>query len=137
MPIPPLAGGVLPPGTYRATLPEVEAAFHQPGSSTRPALDLALQHAANLIWSRDQTAVIYVNGSYVTDSLNPRDVDRAVRSDQWDDTLLFVAFAAACPGEEALVDVFFNATRSAQHMEDLFREIQGSSAHKGIIQLIP
>jgi hypothetical protein len=34
------------------------------------------------------------------------------------------------------VDYYFNPTQSAQHMEDLFRNIQGMSAQKGIVRLI-
>lgn len=136
MTIPPLVNGVLPPGTYQATLGEVTAAFDHPGASTRPSLNMALEHAANLIWSRDGTAILYVNGSYVTDKVDPFDVDLAVRSDVWDDAQFAVAFSALYPGEEALVDVFVNPQHSGQHMEDLFREIQGSAAKKGIVQLM-
>jgi len=117
--------GVLPPGTYLASFAEMLATFDQTWSSTRPALNLALDNAARLIWSRDASAVVYVNGSYVTDKLNPLDVDLAVRSDVWDDTQFVAAFSAAHPSEETLVDVYFNPTQSSQHMEDLFREIQG------------
>jgi hypothetical protein len=137
MSIPPLVNGVLPPGTYSATLDEVRAAFDQAGSRTRLTLHAALAHAAAFIWSRDATAILYVNGSYVTDKVDPIDVDVAVRSDVWDDTQFAAAFSAVHPGEEALVDFYFNPTQSAQHMEELFREIQGSTAKKGIIQLMP
>jgi hypothetical protein len=137
MTIPPMVNGVLPPGTYQATISEVEKAFDQPGSVTRPVLNVALAHAATLIWSRDATANLYVNGSYVTDKVDPLDVDLAVRSNVWDDTLFAVAFSAAYPSEAALVDFFFNTQQSAQHMEALLREIQGSAAKKGIIQLLP
>lgn len=137
MPVPPLVNGVLPSGTYSATFAEVEAAFDQPGSSTRPTLTQALQHAAILIWSRDASAIVYVNGSYITEKPNPLDLDLAVRSDVWDDTAFLAAFSVAYPTEVALIDVFFNTTGSAQHMEDLFREIQDKSARKGIIRLLP
>ena len=137
MTIPQLVNGVLPPGTYLATLDEIAAAFDQPGSSTRHALNAALRHAAALIWSRDATAIVYVNGSYVTDRLDPLDVDLAIRSDVWDDTQFALALSAAHPSEDALVDFYFNPKQSAQHMEDLFRDIQGSHAKKGIIQLVP
>ncbi len=53
----------------------------------------------------------------------------------WDDGLFAAASSAAHPGEVTLVDVFFNPLHSAQHMEDLFREIQGSGAKKGIVRL--
>lgn len=129
--------GTLPPGTYPATLGELVAAFDQSGSTARPALNMALQHAATLIWSRDATAILYVNGSYVTNKVDPVDVDLAVRSDVWDDMLFLAAFSAAHPGEEVLVDFYFNPKQSAQHMEDLFREIQGSNTQKGIVQLLP
>lgn len=137
MTIPPFVNGVLPAGTYVATLAELQAAFDQPGSHTRPALHAALEHAATLIWSRDTAAILYVNGSYVTDKLDPLDVDVAIRSDVWDDSLFVAAFSAAYPGDEVLVDVYCNPQQSTQHMEELFREIQGSSTKKGIIQLIP
>ena len=61
----------------------------------------------------------------------------AVRSNIWDDTQFAAAFAATHPAEAVLIDVYFNPKQSAQHMEDLFREIQGSSARKGIIQVLP
>ncbi len=126
MAIPSLVNGVLPPGTYSATLGEVRASFDQPGSRTRLTLNAALEHAANLIWSRDVTATLYVNGSYVTAKVDPLDVDLAVRSDVWDDTQFAAAFSAAYPGEDMLVDFFFNPQQSSQHMEELFREIQGA-----------
>lgn len=137
MPIPPFVNGVLPPGTYQAQFTELVAAFDQPSSTTRPALNLALWRAAILIWSRDATAIIYVNGSYVTEKRDPLDVDVAVRSDVWDDTQFAAAFAAAYLGEVALIDFYFNTTHSTQHMEELFRDIQGQPAQKGIIQLLP
>ena len=137
MTIPPLVNGVLPAGTYQATLAEVAIAFNQPKSNTRPALNAALEHAAILIWSRDPTAIIYVNGSYVTGKVDPVDVDLAIRSDVWDDVLFAAVFSVSHPGEEKFIDFFFNPVQSAQHMEELFREIQGSSAQKGIIQLAP
>lgn len=72
----------------------------------------------------------------MTDTLDPVDVDIAVRSDLWDDTLFAAALASAYPGDQGLVDYYFNAVQSAQHMEDLFRNIQGVSAQKGIVRLI-
>lgn len=135
--IPPLRNGVLSPGTYLATLDEIEAAFDQSGSSMRPALNAALRHAAALIWSRDASAILYVNGSYVTEKLDPLDVDVAARSDVWDDGMFAATFSAAYPSEIGLVDLYFNPHLSTQHMEDLFREVQASSVKKGIIQLMP
>lgn len=137
MTIPPLRNGVLPPGTYPATLDETEAAFDQSGSSTRPALNVALRHAAALIWSRDMSAILYVNGSNVTDKLDPFDVDVAARSDVWDDGLFAATFSATYPSEIGLVDFYFNPHHSTQRMEDLLREVQTSSTKKGIIQLMP
>ena len=137
MAIPPLVQGMLPSGIYPAALQEVWAAFDQPGSSTRPALNEALRHTAALIWSKDSAAILYVNGSYVTDTTDPIDVDVAARSDVWDDTLFVATFSAAHSGEERLVDIYFNTMQSAQHMEDLFQEVQGSPARKGIILIRP
>lgn len=112
-------------------------AFDRRESTTRPALNRALQHAVTLIWSTDANASIFVDGSYITSKVDPIDVDLAVRSDIWNDTAFAAAFAGAHPGEEQLVDFFFNARHSLQHMEDLFRTVQGSYALKGIVQLIP
>jgi hypothetical protein len=137
MALPPLVNGMLPSGIYPASLHEIWAVFDHGMSITRPALNLALQHAATLIWSRDVAATLYVNGSYVTDRVDPVDVDLAVRSDTRDDAFFLTAFSARHPGEEWLVDGYFNTTRSTQHMEDLFQEIQGSTVRKGIIQRVP
>lgn len=98
---------------------------------------VALEHAVTIIWSSDPAAVIYLDGSYVTDKVDPVDVDLAVRSDIWTDSLFLSAFTSAYPGEETLVDFYFNTKQSAQRMEELFREIQGQAAKKGIIYLIP
>ena len=46
MAIPALINGVLPPGTYPATINEIWATFDQARSMTRPALNLVLQHAS-------------------------------------------------------------------------------------------
>jgi hypothetical protein len=135
--IPAFVNGLLPPGVYPATFQEVWSAFDQHGSTTRAALNLALEHAATLIWSRDTTALLYVNGSYVTDKRDPADVDLAVRSDVWTDTSFLAAFVAAYPHETTLVDFYFNPMHSTQHMEDLFQLVQGTSLHKGIIRLHP
>ena len=137
MSLPSLVNGVLPPGTFTARLNEVVATFDQHASVTRPALSLALEHAVTIIWSSDPAAVIYLDGSYVTDKVDPVDVDLAVRSDVWTDSLFLSAFTSAYPGEETLVDFYFNTKQSAQRMEELFREIQGQTAKKGIIYLIP
>jgi uncharacterized protein DUF6932 len=137
MPLPSLVNGSLPPGTFIATLAEVVAAFDQPGSVTRPALNRALEHAVTLIWSGDSAAIIYLDGSYATDKGDPVDVDLAVRSDVWTDSLFLSTFASNYTGEETLVDFYFNTQQSAQRMEELFRKIQGQTAKKGIVQLIP
>jgi hypothetical protein len=137
MAIPPLLNGLLPPGIYTASLTEVWAVFDQASSATRKALNQALEHTVAVVWSRDPTAAIYVNGSYATDKIDPVDVDLAVRSDVWDDTTFTAEYSQTYPGEGLLVDIFFNTTQSSQHMEDLFQEVQGSSVHKGIILLIP
>jgi hypothetical protein len=57
--------------------------------------------------------------------------------DIWSDTTFDAAFSAAYPGETPLVDVFFNRTSDAQHMEEFFREIVGApTARKGIVEII-
>lgn len=60
-----------------------------------------------------------------------------MRSDVWDDMLFAAAFSAAHPGEEASMDFYFNPKQSSQYMEELFREVQGTSISKSIIQLLP
>jgi hypothetical protein len=122
MSLPSLANGVLPPGTFTARLNEVVATFDQHVSVTRPALNRALEHAVTIIWSSDPAAVIYLDGSYVTDKVDPVDVDLAVRSDVWTDSLFLSTFASNYPGEETLVDFYFNTKQSAK---------------KGFIYLIP
>ena len=81
MSIPLLVHGVLPPGTFQATLGEVTAVFDRSGSRTRSALNMAPGYAATLIWSQDAAAILSVNGSYVTNRVDPIDVDVAIRSD--------------------------------------------------------
>jgi hypothetical protein len=137
MAIPALVNGLHPPGVYPAELQEVWDTFDQPGSTTRTALNRALAHTVTLIWTRDMYALVYVNGSYVTDRVDPVDVDLAVRSDAWTDSSFQTAFVSAHPGEEHLVDFFFSANQSAQRMEELFQETQGSPIRKGIILLHP
>jgi hypothetical protein len=137
MALPSLIHGVLPAGTHPATLAEIFAAFDQPTSVTRPGLNNALQHAVALVWATDVSAIIFVDGSYITDKTDPVDVDLAVRSDLWDDISFETAFDLAYPNETMLIDAFFNTTYSSQHMEDLFRYIPGSASTKGIIQLLP
>lgn len=85
----------------------------------------------------DAAALLYVDGSYITSKVEPGDIDLAVRTDLWNDAVFATAFSAAYPGEEWLVDYFFNTPSSPQHMEDLFRDIQGSNTKKGVIQLLP
>jgi hypothetical protein len=82
-------------------------------------------------------ALIHVGGSCISAQTDPADIDLAVWSDIWNDTLFMAAFAAAHPGEDTLVDFYFTPKHSAQHMEDLFRHIRGSSRQKGTIQLLP
>jgi hypothetical protein len=128
---------MLPSGTYAATLVEIQATFDQPVSTTRPGLNTALLHATTLIWARDAVAIIYVDGSYLTSKVDPVDVDVAVRSDIWDDTTFVVALQAAYPGDVQVIDAYFNRKSDVQHMEDLYRNVHGSLATKGIIQLVP
>src|SRR5579884_3620260 len=98
------ADGTLPPGTHRATLTELAAAFDQSSSTTRPALGAVLHNAVALIRSRDPAAIIYVGGSYVTDKRDPSDIDLAVRSDLWTGTAFDAAFSAAHSSEVHLID---------------------------------
>jgi hypothetical protein len=131
------ADGVLPPGTHRATIADLTAAFDQPGSTTRPALSAVLRHVVALIRSTDQAAIIYVGGSYVTAKRDPSDLDVAVRSDVWSDASFDAALHATYPGGTHLLDVFFNRMSDTQHMENHFRRVVGRPAdRKGIVEIV-
>ncbi len=132
------ADGTLPPGTHRATLAELATAFDQAGSTARSVLSAALRRAVALIRSTDPVATIYVGGSYVTDKLDPSDLDLAVRSDVWTDASFAAALTTTYPSEAQLVSAFFNRTSDTQHMENHFRRIRGRPAdRKGIVEIIP
>jgi hypothetical protein len=99
-------------------------------------LSAALRHVAALIWSADLVAIIYVGGSYITGKRDPSDLDLAVRSDIWTGAAFDAAFSATHSSEALLVDMFFNRTSDAQHMEDFFREVVGDpTARKGIVEI--
>jgi hypothetical protein len=109
------------------------AAFNQPGSTTCPLLDSALQHAATLIWYRDPTATVYLGGSYVSNQRDPSDLDLPVRSDIWNDATFYAGFFATYRTEEPLIDACFNRTQDTQHqdtqhMENHFHRIEGLPA---------
>jgi hypothetical protein len=65
--------GYLPPGVYRATLDEIVARFGQE-SEMREAQAESLQWLVDLA-KRAGVARVVLNGSFVTDVLEPNDVD--------------------------------------------------------------
>ncbi len=68
--------GNLPPGVHRATLEEVAARFGGIGSLRRIELTDRLRQFCGAIGSH--AVGVYINGSYVTSELAPRDVDLIV-----------------------------------------------------------
>jgi hypothetical protein len=68
--------GYLPPGIYHATLEEIIARFGQE-SEVRQAQMQSLRWLVDLAW-RAGVQRIVVNGSFVTDKLEPNDVDCAL-----------------------------------------------------------
>ncbi len=65
--------GQLPPGVHRAAIDEVIARFGH-GSDEREACGQSLQWLVPMC-RRASIAAIFINGSFVTDCLEPQDVD--------------------------------------------------------------
>lgn len=66
------ADGNLPPGIHKATLEEIEARFG--GSAIRKAQRKGLRLALEDL-RRAGCSTVYLDGSFVTDKINPRDFD--------------------------------------------------------------
>ena len=96
MPLPPLtSGGDLPPGIHRASLQEVLDRFGT-GSRRRMAVAERLERVYRLVHATGHLARFVVFGSFVTDKLEPHDVDVfLVMDDAFD--------AGTLPGQAALV----------------------------------
>lgn len=65
--------GYLPPGIHRATLEEIAARFGQESELRRAQME-SLRWLVELAWRAGVQRII-VNGSFVTDKLEPNDVD--------------------------------------------------------------
>ena len=65
--------GYLPPGIHRATLEEIAARFGQESELRRAQME-SLRWLVTLAWRAGVQRII-VNGSFVTDKLEPNDVD--------------------------------------------------------------
>jgi hypothetical protein len=72
--IPPLnTDGYLPPGIHAATLREIEARFGRDSELRRVQME-SLRWLVKLAWLAGVKRIV-VNGSFVTDKLEPNDVD--------------------------------------------------------------
>lgn len=65
--------GYLPPGIHRATLEEIAARFGQESELRRAQME-SLRWLVGLAWRAGAQRIV-VNGSFVTDKLEPNDVD--------------------------------------------------------------
>ena len=65
--------GYLPPGVHRATLEEIAARFGQESELRRAQME-SLRWLVELAWRAGVQRII-VNGSFVTEKLEPNDVD--------------------------------------------------------------
>jgi hypothetical protein len=102
------AEGDLPPGIYRATLPEVLERFGQ-GSVQRCAVADRLQRVYELVASTGKLARFVVFGSFVTAKEEPNDVDIIlVMEDTFD--LAAVIGEAALPFQHLEADAHFGAS---------------------------
>jgi len=77
MPIPSLTtDGVLPPGVHTCTLEEIGAAFGtRAHSNQRMTLFTKLTELFALVRRSDLATAFYVDGSFITDKLDPGDID--------------------------------------------------------------
>jgi hypothetical protein len=93
--IPPFEdNGYLPPGIHSATLDEIEARFGRESELRRVQLE-SLRWLINLAGGAEVERVV-LDGSFVTDSIEPNDIDCVL--------LLGPHFSTDCPAAKELVD---------------------------------
>jgi hypothetical protein len=100
--------GDLPPGVYRATLPEVLERFGQ-GSVQRRAVADRLKRVYELVSSTGQLARFVVFGSFVTAKADPNDVDIILLMEDTFD-LASVTGEATLPFQHMEADAHFGAS---------------------------
>jgi hypothetical protein len=100
--------GDLPPGVYRATLPEVLVRFGQ-GSVQRRAVADRLKRVYELVGSTGQLARFVVFGSFVTAKADPNDVDIILLMEDTFD-LASLTGEAALPFQHMEADAHFGAS---------------------------
>lgn len=101
--------GTLPPGVHRATIDEVLAAY-PPATQQRQILNDSLQRAVLELRALDASLTIYVDGSYVTDKLDPGDVDLLVVTARFSARTLVQHLDQVCPVEAVSLDVHVEPT---------------------------
>lgn len=98
--------GNLPPGVYLATIDEIEAKFGRESEVRRAGMQ-SLMWLLDLV-RRDDVRRLVINGSFVTDKIEPDDVDcvllvgpefgkRGVPRKEWEDGLPFLHLELADP----------------------------------------
>jgi hypothetical protein len=125
--------GFLPPGVYRASLAEIDERFGDPSEvrraqmeSVRWMVDLAVRAGVQRI---------VLNGSFVTDIIEPNDVDCVL--------LIGAGFPAEAAAEAELVDglPFLEMKLVGQpEFDDYLNDVFGTDrtgAPKGMIEVIP
>ncbi len=134
MAIPPVRrGGTLPPGVHRATIDEVLATY-PPATQQRQILNDSLQRAVLELRALDASLTIYVDGSYVTDTLDPGDVDLLIVTARFSTRALVQHLDQVCPVEAVSLDVNVEPTMP-NILFDLFTTTR-TGQDKGIIELI-
>jgi hypothetical protein len=136
MPVPPLQlNGLLPPGTHRATIAEIIAAFPA-RTLERQELNQALQDASGAIVKLQTQApdiLIYVDGSYVTQKSAPIDIDFLFLTDMFDEVQIQDFFRQECPIPTTYFDIHADPLQR-QHLLRIFTRTRNGTP-KGIILL--
>ena len=136
--------GDLPPGVYRATLPEVLERFG-PGSVQQGAVADRLKRVYQLVTSTGQFARFVVFGSFVTAKDEPNDLDIILLMEDTFDL-------ASVTGEAALLfqhleadahfgaSVFWTRRSGAMGGEQAMIEywqMRRQGGHRGIVEILP
>jgi hypothetical protein len=136
--------GDLPPGVYRATLPQVLERFGQ-GSVQRRAVADRLKRVYQLVASTEQLARFVVFGSFVTAKDDPNDVDIILLMEDTFD-LASVTGEAALPFQHMEADahfgisVFWTRRSGAMGGEQAMIEhwqVRREGGRRGIVEIVP
>jgi hypothetical protein len=147
MPIPALnAHGLLPPGTYDCSLEEITAAFGTfGGSDRRIRLTEKLNEYVGMVREAGVGQQIYVDGSYVTNTEEPGDIDvlLILREDidlgQELPPFQYNVRSGKFVRQRFGFDFFFGfaGDPSAERLLSLFRRVKGyPGLEKGVLRVI-